>query len=126
MTTSQLGAAIPVLFVRDVALTAAWFERLGFGADWLHGEPVFYGSVSRGGATVHLRQVDQPNFAELAAREESLIAVMIQVSDVAGLFAEFSQQPGLDFAQDLQTHPWGGPDFQVRGPDGIVVCFAQA
>ena len=66
----SLGPAIPILFVRDVAASAAFYrDTLGFAIDFLYGEPPFYGAVSRGEACLHLRCVHEPNFAALAARE---------------------------------------------------------
>jgi catechol 2,3-dioxygenase-like lactoylglutathione lyase family enzyme len=46
-----LVGAIPILFVRDVAAAADFYEaQLGFQTDFLHGKPPFYASVSRDGA----------------------------------------------------------------------------
>lgn len=123
MRESVLKPAIPILFVRDVPTSAAFFkEKLGFAIDFLHGTPPFYGAVSRGGACLHLRCVDRPNFAELAAREVSLILATIEVSDVHSLFTEFEAR-GVDFAQTPTTQTWGGTDFHIRDPDGNTVSF---
>lgn len=119
----DLKSIVPILFVRDVAKSSAFFNsRLGFDVDFLHGHPPSYGSVSRGGVCVHLRCVDQPNFAELAAREDSLILATVEVSDVHGLFEEFKER-GAPFAQRPTKQPWGGTDFQVRDLDGNVISF---
>jgi uncharacterized glyoxalase superfamily protein PhnB len=116
-------SAVPILFVRDVPASAAFYrDKLGFGIDFLYGEPPFYGAVSRGEACLHLRCVHAPNFAELAAREVSLILATIEVSDVHALFAELAQR-GAPFAQRPEDKPWGGTDFQVRDPDGNVISF---
>lgn len=118
-----LKPAIPILFVRDVPASAAFFrDRLGFGIDFLHGDPPFYGAVSRDGACLHLRCVREPNFAELAGREVSLILATIEVSDVRALFAEVKAR-GAEIAQAPVRQAWGGTDFQVRDPDGNVVSF---
>lgn len=123
MNQITLKSVTPILFVRDVPASAAFFrEKLGFGADFLYGSPPFYGSVSRGDVCLHLRCVDQPNFTELAAREVSLILATIEVSDVHALFAEFSGR-GVEFAQIPIHQPWGGTDFQVRDLDGNVISF---
>ena len=123
MTQMALKPAVPILFVRDVAASAEFFRtKLGFEVDFLYGTPPFYGSVSRGGACLHLRFVHQPNFAELAAREVSLILASIEVSDVRRLFEELEQR-GVEFAQAPTRQPWGGTDFQVRDPDGNVISF---
>jgi uncharacterized glyoxalase superfamily protein PhnB len=118
-----LKSAVPILFVKDVSASAAFFrEKLGFEIDFLYGEPPFYSSVSRGKACLHLRCVHQPNFAELAAREVSLILATVEVSDVQGLFEEFRKR-GVEFAQTPAKQPWGGTDFHVCDPDGNVISF---
>ncbi len=118
-----LKPAVPILFVRDVPVSAAWFrDRLGFAIDFLHGEPPFYGAVSRGDACLHLRCVRAPNFAELAGREVSLILATIEVSGLAGLHAELADR-GAEIAQPPTRHPWGGTDLHVRDPDGNVLSF---
>lgn len=73
-------------------------------------------------ACLHLRFVHQPNFAELAAREVSLILATVEVSDVQGLFEEFKER-SVEFAQTPARQPRGGTDFHVRDPDGNVISF---
>jgi catechol 2,3-dioxygenase-like lactoylglutathione lyase family enzyme len=123
MSKIILKSITPILFVRDVSASAAFFqEKLGFGVDFLYGTPPFYGSVSRDEACLHLRFVGQPNFAELAAREVSLILATIEVSDVRGLFEELKGR-GAVFAQTPTKKPWGGTDLHVRDPDGNMISF---
>jgi len=123
MPEVEFRAATPILFVRDVAASAEFFrDRLGFQVDFLYGQPPFYGSVSRGGACLHLRFVHEPNFAELAAREPSLIVATVEVSDVRALF-EVLEPRGVEFPQTPTDQPWGGTDFHVRDPDGNVISF---
>ena len=123
MSDIILKPAVPILFVRDVPASAAYFhDKLGFGIDFLHGEPPFYGSVSRGDARLHLRFVHEPNFAALAAREVSLIVAMIEVSDVQALFEAFKHR-GAEIAQPPIRQSWGGTDFHVRDPDGNGIAF---
>jgi uncharacterized glyoxalase superfamily protein PhnB len=121
----MIKAIVPILFVRDVAAAAAWYgEKLGFAVDFLHGNPPFYGSVSRDGRCLHLRFVHQPNFAELAAREASLILVTIEVSNIKALFEELRTR-GVEFAQKPVKQAWGGTDFHVSDPEGNVISFVQ-
>ena len=123
VTDISFKPAIPILFVRDVTASAAFFrDTLGFAIDFLHGEPPFYGAVSRGAAGLHLRFVHQPNFADLAAREPSLILATIEVDNVQALFDELKAR-GADIPQTLTRHPWGGTDFHFRDPDGNIVSF---
>jgi catechol 2,3-dioxygenase-like lactoylglutathione lyase family enzyme len=125
MSDIALQSAVPILFVRNVEASAAFFrDTLGFAIDFLHGTPPFYGAVSRGSACLHLRFVQRPNFADLAAREPSLILATIEVSDIDGLFAEFATR-GAPFAQTPTRQAWGGTDFHVRDPDGNVISFVR-
>lgn len=120
---TTLQSITPILFVRDVPTTAAYFgDKVGFAIDFLYGEPPFYGAVSRDGVCIHLRCVHAPNFPELAAREVSLILATIEVSDVHALFSEIEGR-GAEIAQVPEAKPWGGTDFQVRDPDGNVISF---
>jgi catechol 2,3-dioxygenase-like lactoylglutathione lyase family enzyme len=118
-----LKNVVPILFVRDVTASAAFFrEKLGFETDFLYGAPPFYGAVSRDGVGLHLRCVRQPTFAQLAAEEKSLILATIEVANVQGLFEEFKARD-VAFPQTLAKHAWGGTDFHVRDPDGNVISF---
>jgi uncharacterized glyoxalase superfamily protein PhnB len=115
--------AIPILLVSDVETCAAFFEqKLGFSIEFLHGQPPFYGSVSRDGVRLHMRYVRQPLFAEMARQEKSLLCTSIEVSNVRELFGEF-QARGVEFVQSLTKQPWKGTDFQVQDPDGNVISF---
>lgn len=121
----RIRGIVPILFVTDVGKAAHFFiERLGFTRDFLHGDPPFYGSVSRDGAHVHLRHVAAPNFTELAAQEEELVLAMLEVSDVRALHAEYVER-GVEIARAPVAQPWGGTDFHVRDPDGNVIAFVQ-
>jgi catechol 2,3-dioxygenase-like lactoylglutathione lyase family enzyme len=120
-----LLSAVPILFVRDVRKAAAFYaERLAFQIDFLHGNPPFYGSVSRGRSCLHLRFVHEPNFAALAAREGSLILASIEVRNVKKLFDEYESR-GVEFAQRLVRQAWGGLDFHVRDLDGNTISFVE-
>jgi uncharacterized glyoxalase superfamily protein PhnB len=119
----HLKSVVPILFVRDVQASAAFFqEKLGFRIDFLHGSPPFYGAVSRDGVCLHLRFVHNPFFAKAAAQEKSLILASVQVANVEGLFEEFKAR-GVGFAQKLKKQAWGGTDFHVGDPDGNVISF---
>ena len=84
-----IRSVVPILFVCNVEAAAAFYaEKLGFSVDFLHGNPPFYASVSRGGACLHLRFVHRTNFKELAERENSLILASVEVSNVKALFEE--------------------------------------
>lgn len=121
---AELKGAKPVIFVMNVEAAAAFFrDKLGFAIDFLHGHPPFYGSVSRGGACLHLRFVHEPVFKDGVREEEQLLAAFLDVDNIKGLFAEF-KAAGVNFVRPLRKEPWGGSAFIVRDPDGNWICFA--
>jgi len=118
-------AAMPVLFVSNVQTSAEFFrDKLGFAIDFLHGNPPFYGSVSRGAARLHLRFVHEPVFASgVREREDALLSAFVDVDNLQDLFAEY-KAAGVDFAQAFRKEAWGLSAFIVLDPDGNWICFA--
>jgi len=120
----RLARAIPVVFVADVASSAKFYrDSLGFSIDFLHGEPPFYGSVSRDGACMHLKFVHDPVFAPGPQDRDGFIMAFIDVENVKLLFAEYAANR-VPFAQRLQKEAWGGQAFIVRDLDANMICFA--
>jgi uncharacterized glyoxalase superfamily protein PhnB len=121
--TPRLTRAVPVILVANVQASAEFFrETLGFSIDFLHGQPAFYGSVSRDGACVHLKFVHEPVLVVSAQDRDGFITAFIEVEDVKALFTEYVTA-GATFDQKLRKQAWGGRDFIVRDPDGNGICF---
>jgi catechol 2,3-dioxygenase-like lactoylglutathione lyase family enzyme len=119
----RLARAIPVMHVRDVQAAAAFYrDSLGFSIDFLHGQPPFYGSVSRDGACLHLKFVHEPVFTVGSDDRDGFIMAFVEVENVKALFAEYVAA-GVTVIQRLQKEAWGGHDFIVRDPDGNTICF---
>jgi uncharacterized glyoxalase superfamily protein PhnB len=123
--TPRLTRAVPVICVVNVRASAEFFrETLGFSIDFLHGQPAFYGSVSRDGACVHLKFVHEPVLAVGAEDRDGFITAFIEVENVKALYAEY-MTAGATFDQKLEKQAWGGRDFIVRDPDGNGICFVE-
>ena len=121
--TPRLTRAVPVIFAANVATSAEFFRNtLGFAIDFLHGEPPFYGSVSRDGACVHLKFVHEPVLAVGGQDRDGFITAFIEVENVKALYAEYVTA-GAVFDQKLEKQAWGGQDFVVRDLDGNGICF---
>jgi catechol 2,3-dioxygenase-like lactoylglutathione lyase family enzyme len=121
--SSAITGATPVLFVADVETSAAFYrDALGFGIDFLHGSPPFYGAVSRDGARIHLKFVHEPVFAPGAAEREGLIMAFVDAPNVRELYAEFLDAD-VEIMQKLTKQAWGGTDFIIRDPDGNGIAF---
>lgn len=124
-TAPTIKAAIPVVLVSNVSNAAAFFrDKLGFSIDFLHGEPAFYGGVTRSGVSLHLRFVHGPVVTRELREQESLLAAFIAVRNVKALFEEYKNND-VPFVATLRREPWGGPMFTVRGPDGNWICFCE-
>jgi catechol 2,3-dioxygenase-like lactoylglutathione lyase family enzyme len=121
---AAIKAAIPVVFVSNVSNVATFFrDKLGFSIEFLHGNPAFYGCVSRDGAALHLRFVHEPVIAPHVREKESLISAFIAVENIKALFEEYKAND-VPFVSTLRKEPWGGPTFTVRDPDGNAICFS--
>jgi catechol 2,3-dioxygenase-like lactoylglutathione lyase family enzyme len=120
----MLNGAEPQLFVSDIKASCAFFEdRLGFSTAFTHGEPPFYGQVTRDQVRLNFRYVCEPVFVGEVREREQLLAAAITVSDIKALYAEFSAS-GADFQQPLKRQPWGAQQFVVRDPDGNLILFS--
>jgi catechol 2,3-dioxygenase-like lactoylglutathione lyase family enzyme len=121
--TPRLARAVPVILVANVKASAEFFTNtLGFSIDFLHGNPPFYGSLSRDAACVHLKFVHAPVLAVGPQDRDGLIAAFVEVENVKALYAEYVAA-GAMFNQKLEKQAWGGRDFIVRDPDGNGICF---
>lgn len=124
MSISQLVAAEPQLYVRDIIASCEFYSQmLGFSVTFTYGEPPFYGQVSRDGVRLNLRQVDQPVVDPVRRDSEQLLAGSITLDDAKPLFLEY-QRAGVEFTQQLRTEPWGARTFITRDPDGNLLLFA--
>ena len=119
----RLTRALPIIFVTNVQASAEFFrDTLGFSIDFLHGQPPFYGAVSRDAACLHLKFVHEPVFAIGTQDREGLIMAFVEVDDIKALYASY-MAAGVTFEQKLRKEAWGGRDFIVRDLDGNAICF---
>ena len=126
---ATLIAAVPQLFVSDIAASCDFFTRkLGFTVEFVYGDPPFYAQVKRGGARIALRHVDRDVMEKIAlamTADVDMLAASISVDDVASLHDAF-QATDVAFHQTLRTEPWGARTFIVQDPDGNLLLFAGA
>jgi catechol 2,3-dioxygenase-like lactoylglutathione lyase family enzyme len=125
-TDLAVKAAIPMIYVSSVPNAATFFrDKLGFSIEFLHGNPAFYGCVSRNGVPLHLRFVHEPVISQEVREKESLLSVFIAVENVKALFDEYKAND-VPFVWTLRKEPWGGPTFAVRDLDGNWIGFSAA
>jgi catechol 2,3-dioxygenase-like lactoylglutathione lyase family enzyme len=124
---ATLIAAVPQLFVSDIAASCDFFTRkLGFTVEFVYGKPPFDAQVKRGGAQIALRHVDHPVLDKIVIAMKAdvdMLAASISVDDVEALYREF-QTAGVVFHQERRIEEWGARTFIVRDPDGNLLLFA--
>ncbi len=122
-----LSSVSAQLFVADIKASCEFFtDKLGFTADFVYGDPPFYGQVTRDNARLSLRQVDYPVFAGDIREREHLLSASITIGtadEIKQLFLSY-QAAGVPFHQTLRKEPWGARSFIVLDLDGNLILFA--
>ncbi len=126
-TAPILNGTEAQLYVADVRTSSDFFtSKLGFTADFVYGDPPFYGMVRRDRARLCLRLVCEPVFVGDNRQREQLLSASITVdtaAEIKQLFLEF-QSAGVTFHQGLKKEPWGARNFIVLDPNGNLILFA--
>jgi len=111
--------AMPILQVRDVHRSAAFYTALGFEPHGFWGEPPSFVIVQRGDVTIGLFH---PEHGEVAPNAQW--AAYLYVDDVDRLHAEFETVDGA-VPGPLCDQPYGCRDFDLVDPDGHCIAFGQ-
>ena len=125
--TIRLDAVHPVLMSSDLAVSMAFYRRLGFDLKFLD-DPCAprYAAIARDGVTLHLQLHDRSQWVPGKDRP----TYRFTVQDVDGLFAAF-RESGVIGEADLGRSPWSSPgntpwgtrEFHVLDPDGNGLQF---
>lgn len=112
--------AMPVLQVRDVAASVAFYrDRLGFTPHGLWGDPPAFCIVQRGQVTIALdRSENGP------APLNQYWAAYIYVDDADALWRTW-REAGIDIVREPEDTDYGMRDFDVRDPDGHILAFGH-
>ena len=134
-----IGASVrgltPILLVKDVGETLRWYVAAGFretGRYPPHGETVYWGMVSMGGASIMfesgradgasamlLLTTDGIQDQYAAFKSRQLAAVQ------SGFGSEQANVHRIDFVDDLHEPPFGGLRFSIRDCNGYTLQFLQ-
>ena len=120
----ELRSTVAVLRARDVAATVAWYAaRLGFRAEVFPPQPPHeFAMLSRDRAQLMIRRA-MPD--DDAAPREPGWDLFIRVAD-GELVALFAGMRGAeDVVRSLERMPYGDLEFELRDPDGHVVCLGE-
>ena len=120
----SISTAAPQFLVADLAEAIAFYQaNLGFRCDFVYED--FYASVSRDGATIHLKCAPKLEADRAHRRAGEHLDAYLPVSGIEELHTEFTGR-GTAIAKPLEVRPWGVRDFYVEDPDGYILCFSEA
>lgn len=115
----------PVLMVRDVEASIAFYARLGFAATF-RDDPANprYAGVRRDGVELHLQWHDASVWAAPIDRPN----YRFFVQEVDGLYAEFAAAgvPASTAVTEVRDTPWGTREFHLYDPDRNGLQFYRS
>ena len=126
MSKAKITASAPILLVKDIMKSAAYFrDKLGFTEQELYGEPTDFGMVSRNDFTVMLAQIGAgQTIVPYWKIVEKMWNIYFWVDDVEAIYAEY-QSNGAIIDYTLYTTPWGTREFGVQDLDDHDIAFGQ-
>jgi len=120
---ASIKTAAPQFLVDDLPAALAFYEtRLGFQIDFVYDD--FYASVSRDGATLHLKCAPKLQPERVHRAEGGHIDAHLDVSGAEALYEEFDGK-GVAGLSPPERQAWGRIDFTVEDPDGYRLCFSE-
>lgn len=126
MNTPHLTGSAPVLLVRDVVRSAAYYrDSLGFTYDRLWGSPPDFVILRRDGLSLMLNQAPPGHSIVPHWRvNRGMWNVYFWVNDADALLADFRRQ-GAHIDYEIGDKPYGMREFGVQDLDGYDLGFGQ-
>ena len=119
----SIKTAAPQLLVASLPDAITFYEeKLGFSTDFVYSD--FYASVSRDGATIHLKCAPKLEAERAHRRSNEHLDAYLEVSGIQDLLEELRSR-SVPILKPLEERPWGVFDFYVEDPDGYILCFAE-
>ncbi|MEL7000267.1 MAG: VOC family protein [Pseudomonadota bacterium] len=112
--------AMPILNVRDVVASVAFYERLGFESHGTWGDPPGFCIVQRGNVTLALDRSGTPDLPR-----NQWWHSYVYVDDAEALMNEF-RAAGIETTDINTPTEYGCIDFDVIDPDGHRLAFGQS
>jgi len=114
-------SVMPVLEVSDLQRSVDYFvNKLGFRSNGVWGDPPCFCIVQRGPVTFAL---DLSREARVAPVNQYW-AAYVYVDDADALLEEFRSR-GVEIVRGPADAEYGLREFDVRDPDGHILCFAH-
>jgi hypothetical protein len=125
ITTSQKPARfikpLPHLPVKDLQQTLDYYhQKLGFSNQWTFGD--HDGGISRDALAMLF--AEDKNFTNNINNKEHRLPILWFVHNIATIFTEFKDR-GIEFADELRTHPYGLREFAFIDINGYYIRVAE-
>jgi uncharacterized glyoxalase superfamily protein PhnB len=118
----NVKSATPVLPAADTLASLEWWTKIcGFTEVFRDTTPPNYCGISRGGASLHLSHMRDPQLARTIG-EQTMVRIM--VDDPAAFYAEYQKRGGAVHPNGApKATPWGSTEFACIDPNGVCVTF---
>lgn len=121
MNSPEFARSAPVLQVRDVVASAAFYqEQLGFSAGRFWGDPPCFCILGRGAVTIFLDQARD----ERPLPTNQYWAAYVYVDDVDAYLRELKDR-AVDIVRGPENTEYGCREIDVKDPDGHIIGFGQ-
>ncbi|MPZ48561.1 MAG: hypothetical protein GEU75_04480 [Dehalococcoidia bacterium] len=120
----QVRQAVPLLRVADVERSMAWYaEMLGFEASPFFEHPYVFAVLSNGHAEIMIKRGNGFRRGHLTADIWD-VYLRLEGQRIREVYADL-QAKGADIARTLMQMPYNDCEFDVRDPDGYVLCLSE-
>ncbi len=109
-------SAQPVLPVKSVESSVAFYTGIGFGGVWLYGDPASVGGLALDAAQIQFER------SEVAITPQKIWIRSDGVDHIHELAADF----GAKILREPSVAAHGFLEFSIEDPDGHILTFAQA
>ena len=117
---AKLERSTPVLATADYPSARAFYrDMLGYQVVEEGGDPAQFGIFQRDGSLLF---VDGWHSARPATPQTW--TVYVHVKDLDALAAEFAAN-GVHITRPIEVTGYGMREFEITGPDGVVLCFGE-
>ncbi|MDG2332741.1 MAG: VOC family protein [Myxococcota bacterium] len=118
-----IKAATPQFLVTDLVASIGFYEGLlGFATDFVYED--FYASISRDGASIHLKCAPLLRAERDLRKAGGHIDAFLEVVDLGNLYKELLDR-GAPITGPIEERAWNNRDFYLEDPDGYILCFSE-
>lgn len=121
----KLERLIPILNVRDIQESFAWFEKIGWTKGWEWGEPPDFGGVSSGECEIFLCQNGQgsrggpmPHHIQDDDTGGVWMSWFLDSPEEVDAVHKLALEKGITVARPPINYEWGVRECHIRHPDG--------